>query len=91
MPTIVCPKCGLKVSFSKMDKFENVHKCRQSFRDAIQTKPPKQVETKKHETKVSDIEPGDRDSSEAEKETESVPNRDRYNGRKSRSVHSSDN
>ena len=73
MPTVICSKCGLKVSYSKVDKFEDIHKCRQRFRDKIKTKP-----VFEHETKESiDAQSGERDIGESEQNAKETKIRDK--------------
>jgi len=46
MPTKKCPKCGEKVSWSKLDKFEDIHICFGKWKDRIKEKPVLNVEEK---------------------------------------------
>ena len=73
MPTEICKKCGQKVSYSKIDKFEDVHRCRQPFRDKIQTKPIKNAETKK----PVDAQPSERDIEKSEQNAKEAKIRDK--------------
>lgn len=39
MPTKICPVCRMKISWSRLDKFENIHRCLRKFEDRVITKP----------------------------------------------------
>lgn len=89
MPTKICEKCGLKISYSKADKFENIHICfRKKFRERLEEKPiiidDKVIEIKELEVndEISNDGTSDSNFGEAEEEAESVPVRDKRNRRK---------
>ena len=63
MPKQTCEKCGVTVSFSKLDKFEKIHKCYPKLKDRIKTKPVIDIETKADEpenTNAGTIDSGDK-------------------------------
>jgi hypothetical protein len=87
MPTVTCPQCGQRVSFSKVDKFENAHVCFQKFRDRIKTKPVVSVELKRDEspeTEIPNIAASDSSASEIERETSAVESGNKFPRRRAR-------
>ena len=60
MPTKICEKCGKKISWSKLDKFEDIHICFGKWKDRITQKPVLNVEEKSDveatEDQIHDVE-----------------------------------
>ena len=81
MPKQKCEKCGKTISFSKLDKFENVHTCHPKLKDRIITKPVLNIETKDAD-KVLVTGTSDADIGETKTETSTLPHRNKYTGRR---------
>ena len=54
MPVEICPKCGARVSFSKLDTLEKVHTCTRKM--TFETKPVVDYEYKESDEKDVDNE-----------------------------------
>lgn len=84
MPSQVCPKCGKRISYSKADKFEKIHKCYPKFADRIKTKPVINIETKSDESEqetseqISDIGTDSPADQSAKRKTKNLQNRNKF-------------
>ena len=74
MPTKTCKRCGKRISYSKIDRFEDIHICFSKFKDRLEDKPVINIKQKQDDTtdEVSDNRASTKDNREVKRYTKNV-------------------
>ena len=81
MPNQKCERCGETISYSKIDRFEDIHICFSKFKDRLNKKPVVIIE-EKNADKVFDAGTSETDIGEIETKASTVSNRNKYTRRR---------